>query len=120
LESGGKELADLRPLPAGVRGPEEIEWSAVALTATARVALGERPTARPLLPDEAVRALDRLLPPADGGGAREPAALTAELFRRLDLGPARRFLEGRLLDAFSTLPPGSAPPSNRQRALLFA
>jgi len=95
----------------------DVEWSAVALTTIARAALGEPARPAPLDPEDARRALDRLLTPTP------PRALSerfGELAAERRLGPAARFLAQALEHDVGELPATHAPDPRIVRAFLFA
>jgi hypothetical protein len=116
LGAGGDELPELRHLPAGRTAADDIEWSAVCLTALARRALGEPLRPRPLSPTEARSALQVLLsdrPPRTVTPAFEERAAGAAL------APAAGWLAERLTGELADLPADQPPDPRVVRSLLL-
>ena len=118
LGADSTDLPELASLPACRRTPEEVEWSAVALTAIARRALGGEGTPLPLTVGEVEQALALLL---DGrhAASRCNAAFTAAA-EQLGLSAAAAFLAARLEDSAQAARGQTPPDPARLRALLFA
>ncbi len=116
LNAGPADLPELSPPPLARQTPQDIEWSAVALTTLARAALGAAPRPAPLGVGEARRALDLLL-------TRDPPRAASARFREwagsLRLGPAAQHLAAVLERDAGDLPREQAPDPRFVRALLF-
>ncbi|UCF67668.1 MAG: hypothetical protein JSV80_18240 [Acidobacteriota bacterium] len=115
LDAGRDELRELRAGLAARKGPNDIEWSSVALTSLARRALGEAVRPVPLDEPQAREAIARLLS-ADA----TPSPLFFELAAELDLTGAAEFLGRRLSEDAAAVLAGSAADPRYVRALLFA
>lgn len=117
LSSGGRELPELDVLPLERESPQDMEWSAVILTALARAALEQEPRPKPLDPVEANNALALLLT------AEPPRTASDRFFQltdRLGLNPAAAFLAHRLTHDVGDLSPTVVPDPRLVRALLFS
>lgn len=122
LASCPEGLAPFAGTLPGRADPDDIEWSAIVLTALAQVALGRAVNARrvaaALSPGDATRALDRLLAPAPV--PRRVSAAFDDLVVSMGLEGARAFLAGRLEDETGELPPGVPIDPRALRALVVA
>jgi hypothetical protein len=116
LLAGSDEVPELIPAPSRRASGRDIEWSAVALTTIARVAIGDPARPAPLDPDAARRALTELLtkkPPRRAGKRLREIAAT------LTLGPAASFLAQVLESDAGDLPGHVTPDPRFVRALLL-
>ena len=109
LRAGAAELPELDPVPARRESALDVDWSAVALTSIARLALGDGARPKPLARDEARRAIDLL---AD-------EATFARCAEELGLGAAAPYLRGVLEEDVAELPPDEPPDARFVRRLLF-
>lgn len=116
LGVGPEDLPELSPLPLFRETPADVDWSAVALTALGRAALGEAGRPVPLDRDTAQHALDVLL---DRGAPRRATPRLRELAAAARLGGAADYLAGVLEQDAGELPPGVTPDPRFVRALLF-
>ncbi|MDQ7086480.1 MAG: DUF6178 family protein [Acidobacteriota bacterium] len=118
LGAGARELPELARLPAGRRNIEDVEWSAVALTAIARRVLGGGGDPRPLSARQAAEALAALTVDQAGTLRCTPAFFAAA--EQLGLAPAAPFLAARLEDSAQAARGQTPPNPDLLRALLLA
>ncbi len=116
LGAGPDDLPELSPLPLFRETAADVDWSAVALTALARAALGEAARPAPLDREAARRALAILLEPEV---PRRAAPRLRELASALGLEGATEVLAGVLEQDVGELSRDTEPDPRFVRALLF-
>lgn len=117
LRMEAADLPEFDPLPAEREDNLDLEWSTVALTSIARLALGDSSRPVPLSPPETRRALSLLLP---GEPPRQVGQLFRELTDSVGLTGAAWLLTRRLEDEAGGLYPDEEPDPRFLRSLLFS